>query len=80
MGIQAQQRVFDDHHQYTAQDFVTLDQYTLLMTEKDAVKCRLLDLSNAWYLSVQAEVTTLKTNGDSVETLVDLVTHRLASL
>jgi tetraacyldisaccharide 4'-kinase len=26
----------------------------ILMTEKDCVKCRTLDLKNAWYLSVDA--------------------------
>lgn len=80
LGLQFATRVFDDHHQYTVQDFASLDQYTLLMTEKDAVKCRLLELPNAWYLSVQAEVIPLNVEAQGPDSLATFVKHRLASL
>jgi tetraacyldisaccharide 4'-kinase len=47
--------VFPDHHKYKAADFANMDKsLPILMTEKDAVKCRNLGLKNAWFLSVDA--------------------------
>jgi tetraacyldisaccharide 4'-kinase len=45
---------FTDHHQFTAQD---LPRETLLMTEKDAVKCRPFAHDDWWYLPVSAKLT-----------------------
>lgn len=46
---------FPDHHSFTADDFADMDtSLPILMTEKDAVKCRGLGLENAWSLSVDA--------------------------
>jgi tetraacyldisaccharide 4'-kinase len=46
---------FPDHHSYLASDFEDMDNnLPILMTEKDAVKCRSLGLENAWSLSVDA--------------------------
>ena len=46
---------FPDHHAFTARDFDRMSSdLPILMTEKDAVKCRTLGLSNAWFLSVDA--------------------------
>lgn len=46
---------FPDHHAYTARDFERMSgDLPILMTEKDAVKCRKLGLSNAWFLTVDA--------------------------
>lgn len=55
-GLHFETRVFADHHAYTQQDFAGTSQKTILMTEKDAVKCRHLGLVNAWYLPVNAEL------------------------
>ncbi|MDP8566822.1 tetraacyldisaccharide 4'-kinase [Methylophilus aquaticus] len=55
-GLQFESRVFADHHMYTPQDFAETGKKTILMTEKDAVKCRHLGLENAWYLPVDAEL------------------------
>ena len=49
-----QQRAMPDHHQFSIDDFPT--DGTILMTEKDAVKCRQLALKNAWYLPVNANL------------------------
>jgi tetraacyldisaccharide 4'-kinase len=46
---------FDDHHNYSRDDFDGL-KGMLLMTEKDAVKCARLDLSQAWFLEVEASL------------------------
>jgi tetraacyldisaccharide 4'-kinase len=46
---------FADHHRYTKQDFTPMSGATaIIMTEKDAVKCRELGLENAWYVPVDA--------------------------
>ncbi len=50
---------FPDHHRFTAADFDTgtLDpQQPIVMTEKDAVKCRAFARANFWSLSVEVEV------------------------
>jgi tetraacyldisaccharide 4'-kinase len=46
--------IFADHHQFTAED---LPRETLLMTEKDAVKCRDFAFDDWWYLPVSAKLT-----------------------
>lgn len=46
---------FKDHHQFTAHD---LPQETVLMTEKDAVKCRDFAHDDWWYLPVSAQLNT----------------------
>lgn len=47
------QSEFVDHHKFVASDFTVFDpQQPLLMTEKDAVKCRKICTDNAWYLPV----------------------------
>lgn len=57
MGLASETHSFPDHYQYTAEDFVRFRGRTLLMTEKDAVKCAHLDLKDAWYLSVKAQLS-----------------------
>lgn len=54
-GLQTTGRAFPDHHTFSAQDFNALEPgLPLIMTEKDAVKCRGLGLDNAWFLAVEA--------------------------
>lgn len=49
------EHVFPDHHLYRRSDFDGMSpDLPILMTEKDAVKCRKFELDNAWYLSVDA--------------------------
>jgi tetraacyldisaccharide 4'-kinase len=53
--IKVIEHVFPDHHVFSASDFVNMDaSLPILMTEKDAVKCKSLGLKNAWFLSVDA--------------------------
>lgn len=50
---------FPDHHVFSTSDFEGMDDsLPILMTEKDAVKCRNLGLKNAWFLSVDAVLPT----------------------
>ena len=57
-GLEARQHVFPDHHPYRQADFdFVREGEAILMTEKDAVKCRSLTLPDAWYVPIEAEMT-----------------------
>jgi len=56
MGLQFTQKPFPDHHVYTPEDLQTDAADAILMTEKDAVKCRTFALPNWWYLAVDARL------------------------
>ncbi|HSF71342.1 MAG TPA: tetraacyldisaccharide 4'-kinase, partial [Methylotenera sp.] len=47
---------FDDHHVYTAQDLAQMDCDVLIMTEKDAVKCKAFAQAHHWVLPVHASM------------------------
>lgn len=53
LGVRAQTHAFPDHHVFTEND---LPFGTLLMTEKDAVKCAAFAPPDAWFLAVDAEL------------------------
>jgi tetraacyldisaccharide 4'-kinase len=53
-GVEIVRRIFPDHHHFSAADLQTTDN-PLLMTEKDAVKCRTIAPADSWYLSVEAK-------------------------
>ena len=53
--IKVIEHAFPDHHAFQRSDFDGMSRdLPILMTEKDAVKCRHLGLENAWFLSVEA--------------------------
>ena len=51
-GLNINAKAFPDHHDYASNDFP--DDAPVLMTEKDAVKCRQLGLKDAWSVPVNA--------------------------
>lgn len=53
-GIKYQPKAFSDHHDFQMIDFVDMVDHRIVMTEKDAVKCKGYDLGNAVYLQVEA--------------------------
>lgn len=55
-GLNVVEHPFPDHHLYTAEDLRFYDDLAVIMTEKDAVKCRRFNLPNAWYVPVSAEL------------------------
>lgn len=57
MGLHFQQRAFDDHHAFIPSDFADEAFDIVLMTEKDAVKCKAFAKENFWVLPVNAVVT-----------------------
>ncbi|MFT0213261.1 tetraacyldisaccharide 4'-kinase [Pseudomonas sp. F1_0610] len=58
LNITAQTHAFADHVSFTQADFSFVGKDTVLMTEKDAVKCRSFAQSNWWYLAVDAKPTS----------------------
>lgn len=56
LDIQVIEHPFADHHYFKSDDLNFAGDYPIVMTEKDAVKCRSLALENLWYLRVSAEV------------------------
>ncbi len=53
-GLKVTPHAFPDHFPFTASDLQFGDTLPLLMTEKDAVKCRSFATANHWYLPVEA--------------------------
>lgn len=53
MGLDIARHPFPDHHAFLADD---LPSGTVLMTEKDAVKCSAFPREDTWFLAVDAEV------------------------
>ena len=54
LGVVSSNKAFPDHYQFSADDIPAHD--TVLMTEKDAVKCQGLTNPDMWYLKVSAQL------------------------
>ncbi len=68
MGLVFERKVYDDHYAYRSADFDNVDADVVVMTEKDAVKCRLFAKPNFWVLPVNAVI-------DGV--LLDIILNKL---
>jgi tetraacyldisaccharide 4'-kinase len=55
-GMRLEEHVFPDHHVYVAADLDFGDDRPVVMTEKDAVKCRNFGIRNSWYIPVRIEM------------------------
>lgn len=55
-GLQLIEHAFPDHHVFRAGELEFGDAHPVLMTEKDAVKCRTLTGARFWSVSVDAQV------------------------
>jgi tetraacyldisaccharide 4'-kinase len=55
LGLELHEHAFADHHDFERSDFAGI-RGSVLMTEKDAVKCRALGLADAWVVPVEAEL------------------------
>ena len=53
-GLTIIEHAYSDHHHYRQDDFDGWSKDCIIMTEKDAVKCRHLSLNDAWVLNVRA--------------------------
>ena len=54
LGLQFEGRPYADHYAFQAEDFRNINADVIVMTEKDAVKCRAFAQSNFWVLPVNA--------------------------
>lgn len=78
LGAQLEPHSFSDHHKFSIKDFAFVEKKTLIMTEKDATKCRELDLQDAWFLSVELELNSLFVE-KLTQTINHIVSHRTRS-
>jgi len=56
-GMQLDKHVFPDHYKFTATDIRFGDDKPVIMTEKDAVKCRYFASENDWYIPVTVQMS-----------------------
>lgn len=57
--IELIEHVFPDHYLYREKDLKFDDNFPIIMTEKDAVKCKNLAGENVWFLPVDCEIDML---------------------
>jgi len=55
-GLQIIEHPFPDHHPFQVNDISFNDNLPVIMTEKDAVKCRRFSAENCWFVSIEAEM------------------------
>jgi len=56
MGFDIIKHAFPDHHEFTETELEFADEHAIIMTEKDAVKCRRFANDRCWTLAVEADV------------------------
>jgi tetraacyldisaccharide 4'-kinase len=56
LGLELIEHSFPDHYQFNEEDLKFDDQLPVVMTEKDAVRCKGMNLKNLWYLKVEAGI------------------------
>ncbi len=57
LGMQLEKHVFPDHYKFIAADIRFGDNKPVIMTEKDAVKCRYFAAENDWYIPVKVRMS-----------------------
>ena len=56
LDFQVVEKVFPDHHEFIDTDFFEMNDLPIVMTEKDASKCKDFDNNKIWYLKIDADV------------------------
>jgi len=74
-GLDIIEHGFSDHHHYQKTDFSGWEHDCIIMTEKDAVKCDQLALTDAWYLEVEADFSEVL-EAQLATQLLPLLTHK----
>ena len=57
LGFDIIRHPFPDHHNFLSSDIFYLDHLPIIMTEKDASKCKDFDNNKIWYLTIDADVS-----------------------
>jgi tetraacyldisaccharide 4'-kinase len=74
-GLRLEPHSFPDHYQYRPEDIRFNDDRPVIMTEKDAVKCRHFAAANVWYVPVETRMS--EAFCDSLDALLDTrLSHR----
>ena len=73
-GLQLIEHPLPDHAPISQSDLTFDDDLPVIMTEKDAVKCRHLYTGGCWYVAVEVEI-----DGEQANSLVDHLHNRLSS-
>ncbi len=55
-GFKSRKHAFPDHYDFDPTDFAFTEKTSVIMTEKDAVKCHAFTQSNWWYLPITARL------------------------
>jgi tetraacyldisaccharide 4'-kinase len=74
-GLKVYEHPKRDHAQFSALDLTFADKLPVVITEKDAVKCRNIGLKNCWYVSVDVEFE--ESRGDA---WIDFLVQRLTAI
>ena len=56
LGFDLIRHPYPDHHNFSSSDIFYLDHLPIVMTEKDASKCKDFDNNKIWYLTIDADV------------------------
>jgi tetraacyldisaccharide 4'-kinase len=56
-GLRLQTHAFPDHHPFQPEDISFGDGKAVIMTEKDAVKCRHFATANDWYVPIEVQMS-----------------------
>ncbi len=59
-GLRIVEHPFADHHRFTHRDLAFADHELLLMTEKDAVKCRAFARPTWWFIPIHLQINGLE--------------------
>ena len=51
------EKIFPDHHEFIESDFNQMEDLPIVMTEKDAIKCKFLKNPNCWYLKIESNLS-----------------------
>jgi tetraacyldisaccharide 4'-kinase len=76
LGLEFSEHPFPDHRAYRADDLAFAGDGVLLMTEKDAVKCAGLVLSEAWVLPVGACIDDAPDGNSLLDTILEKLNGR----
>ena len=58
LGFDIIRHPFPDHHNFLSSDIFYLDHLPIVMTEKDASKCKDFDNNKIWYLKIDADLNS----------------------
>lgn len=58
LGVVVKPHAFSDHYNFTEKDFSFTQDYPIIMTAKDCVKCKRFATKQMWYLHIEVELSS----------------------